>query len=89
MSRLRSVLEPGEARGGAGSVLLTRAPGYLLHVEQDDVDASRFECLVAEGRRRASGGEPETAAKALGEALSLWRGRAFAEFADEDFARTE
>jgi predicted ATPase/DNA-binding SARP family transcriptional activator/class 3 adenylate cyclase len=87
VSRLRATLEPGRAAGDPGTVLLTRPPGYLLRVDPDQVDASGFERLVGEVHGRA--GDDEAAAAILDEALGLWRGRAFAEFADEDFARPE
>ncbi len=89
VSRLRAVLEPGQAGGGSGSMLVTRAPGYLLRVEQNQVDASCFERLVAEARVTLREGDPVAAVDRLGEALALWRGPALAEFADEPFARAE
>jgi predicted ATPase/DNA-binding SARP family transcriptional activator len=67
VSRLRSLLPDG--------VLLTRPPGYLLHVPPGDLDARRFEQLLADAK--------------LDQALALWRGPAYAEFADDDFARPE
>ena len=66
-------------------VIVTRAPGYLLRVDRDDLDLSRFEVLVKE----AKGAAPEVAAAKLREALALWRGPALAEFAYEPFAQTE
>jgi DNA-binding SARP family transcriptional activator/class 3 adenylate cyclase len=89
VSRLRATLEPGTAAGAPSSLLLTRTPGYLLRVDQDQVDASRFEQLVADGRVALRSGDPGTAAKQLGKALELWRGPALAELADEPFARAE
>jgi DNA-binding SARP family transcriptional activator len=65
--------------------LVTRAPGYLVRVEQGDLDLHRFEQLVGEAR----GAEPDTASRLLGEALSLWRGAALADFAYEPFAQAE
>jgi predicted ATPase/DNA-binding SARP family transcriptional activator len=88
VSRLRGVLETGEPAGQA-SVLVMQAPGYVLRVDPDQLDASRFEGLVTEGLRLAADGALATAGATLDEALALWRGRAFAEFADNDFARTE
>src|SRR5262245_9433693 len=76
VSRLRKLL-PAEA-------LQTRAPGYLLAIERELLDSSRFERLVAEARKAP----PEHAARLLREALGLWRGRALADFA-EPFARVE
>jgi DNA-binding SARP family transcriptional activator len=87
VSRLRAALE-GAARG-QGSGLATRAPGYVLCVDPDQVDASRFERLVHQGLRLTDEHELATAAATLDEALRLWRGRAFVEFADDEFARTE
>ncbi len=62
------------ALGGAAAVEQSAA-GYRLAVAPDDVDALRFERLVAEG--------------AVAEALALWRGPALADAGDfaEPFAR--
>ena len=35
-------------RGAAATVLVSQAPGYLLRVEPDDIDAVCFERLVAD-----------------------------------------
>ena len=58
--------------------IVTRPPGYLLRVEPEELDAERFERLVAEGN-------PER----LGEALALWRGPALADLAHEPFAQAD
>jgi DNA-binding SARP family transcriptional activator len=76
---LRAGLTPREARLRDGGGLLTRPPGYLLAVEPEQVDAGRFERLVAE----AAAAPPAEAARLLGEALALWRGPAYAGFADQ------
>ncbi|WP_049557398.1 BTAD domain-containing putative transcriptional regulator [Nonomuraea sp. SBT364] len=61
-----------------------QAPGYLLRLgPADEVDADRFLALVA-GARSA---DPATRAARLTEALGLWRGPAYADFADEEFVR--
>jgi predicted ATPase/DNA-binding SARP family transcriptional activator len=65
--------------------VLTTAPGYVLQVDGEQVDAVRFERLV----RAAAAQPPEQAAVLLEEGLSLWRGRAYAEFCDDEFARVE
>lgn len=67
VSRLRGVIGP--------SRIESRAHGYVLVAEPDEVDALRFEALVAEARAAQS--NPEEAARALREALALWRGRPF------------
>ena len=56
----------------------TVAPGYRLAVGPDDVDSHRFDRLV-----RAD------TAGSLSEALSLWHGAAYAEFAESPVARFE
>ena len=83
LSRLRKVFR----EAGAGDVLATRAPGYVLHAEE--TDARRFETLVAEGREALAAGEGGRAAQVLAEALALWRGMAYVEVADESWARAE
>ena len=66
-------------------VLVTRAPGYVLQISRNQVDAYRFEQLLADARR-ASGTERRAL---LVRALELWRGSALAEFAFEDWAQSE
>ncbi|MFI9594241.1 BTAD domain-containing putative transcriptional regulator [Nonomuraea sp. NPDC052265] len=56
--------------------------GYRLAAH--DSDAARFRALV--GRRGAA---PRERARELDQALALWRGAAYADFADEGFARPE
>ena len=67
----------------------TRRAGYALDVEDDAVDAARFERLLAEGRTAAREGNPALAASLLRRALGLWRGQAYAELAYAEFARGE
>ena len=77
VSRLRKQL--GEGR------LLTRTPGYVLHVDASELDVARFERLVVE----ADSADPERAAELLREALALWRGPPLADLAYEPFAQAE
>jgi predicted ATPase/DNA-binding SARP family transcriptional activator len=55
--------------------IVTRPPGYLLRVEEGELDVERFERLVAEG--------------SPADALALWRGPALADVAYESFAQSE
>ena len=71
VSRLRSAL-------GADCVA-ARPPGYMLQVDDDVVDARRFERLLSEGRDALARGAAGRAAERLGAALSLWRGPALAD----------
>ncbi|GGY67539.1 hypothetical protein GCM10010300_08050 [Streptomyces olivaceoviridis] len=65
--------------------LVRQPPGYRLRLgPADDVDTERFGRLVAEARSVA---DPRVRATLLTEALGLWRGPAYADFADEEFAR--
>jgi predicted ATPase/DNA-binding SARP family transcriptional activator len=81
VSRVRRALKVPD---GAGR-LVTRRPGYVLHVEPGELDAHRFASLVEQARPAV----PADQARLLGEALGLWRGPALAEFAAEGFARDE
>jgi DNA-binding SARP family transcriptional activator/ABC-type glycerol-3-phosphate transport system substrate-binding protein/tRNA A-37 threonylcarbamoyl transferase component Bud32 len=88
VSNLRSALEPERLPRSEGTILLTRAPGYLLRVEPRELDSNQFERLVSEGRGLLSS-DPAAAALVFAEALSLWRGRALEEFTYESFAQPE
>ena len=64
VSQLRRALGDGR--------LETRAPGYVFHLEPDELDLDRFERLAREGRNA--------------EALELWRGTPLLELREERFA---
>jgi peptide/nickel transport system substrate-binding protein len=89
VKRLRRALEPERARGIAGQVLITRPPGYLLRVGPGTLDTMRFEELTARARRALADGGARAAGAMLREALGLWRGQAFEEFADSDVVVAE
>jgi DNA-binding SARP family transcriptional activator len=65
-----------------GDALVRRPPGYVLQVERAQVDALRFEDLLAAARE----GEPAARAATLREALALFRGPPLADVAYESFA---
>jgi len=69
VSRLRRLFD------GNGVRIVTQGRGYELDMADGDVDAVRFERLLAERRPR--------------EALALWHGDALADLADEPFAAEE
>lgn len=77
VSQLRKLL--------GAEVLLTKPPGYVLQVEPEQVDAVRFERIVA-GARAAP---PDERARLLHEALALWRGPPLADLEFELFAENE
>lgn len=81
VSRLRKALGDGRVS--------RRPPGYLLHVERDELDLDRFERLLGEGRAHLAQGEAAKAAETLRSALALWRGPALADVLYEPFAQGE
>ncbi|MEV4560461.1 BTAD domain-containing putative transcriptional regulator [Kitasatospora sp. NPDC049285] len=55
---------------GTSLTVVTQAPGYLLRGDEEQVDARRFDRLIAEARTAPD----EQATELLGQALALWRG---------------
>jgi DNA-binding SARP family transcriptional activator len=80
VSNLRRVL-PGAIK--------TTPHGYSLNVEPEAVDATRFEALLAEGRKAGRAGRAEAAAQLLAEALQLWRGEPLVDLAEALVGRAE
>jgi len=78
VSQLRKTLAPHDA-------ILTQEPGYLIRIENDELDLHRFERL----REAATTAPPDQAAQLLREALALWRGAPLADLAQEEFAQAE
>jgi predicted ATPase/DNA-binding SARP family transcriptional activator len=80
VSRLRRLLpDPG--------ILESSASGYRLCVNPGDVDASRFEALVTEGRRALAAGRSADAGRAFDEAHALWHGPALADLDGSSFTQ--
>ncbi|MFE7201511.1 BTAD domain-containing putative transcriptional regulator [Pseudonocardia alni] len=85
VSRLRRVLEPDRSPRAVPTVLVSRPPGYALALGPDGLDTRAFTDLLD----RAAAAAPDRADALLGEALALWDGPAYAEFADAAWARAE
>ena len=85
VSRLRKAL----ADGNGEPRLQARPPGYLLRVEDGELDLHAFEHQIAAGRQALADGDPARAAGLLREAESLWRGRPLADLEFESFALLE
>lgn len=81
LSRLRSVL-------GASRVQ-TRSPGHMLVLAPEELDAKRFERLLAAGHAALAEEQPADAAQLFADGLGLWRGEPFADFLYEPFAQNE
>ncbi len=65
--------------------LETKAPGYLLRVDEGEYDVREFEALI----RQARAEPPARAAAAWQRARALWRGEPLADFAATGFAQAE
>ncbi|TKK87986.1 ATPase [Herbidospora galbida] len=89
VSNLRRILEPGRAPRAAANVLVSAPPGYRLRLDPDDVDAWRFPRLVDTAAGLLARGMAADALDTVEEALSLWTGEAYAEFADQEWAVPE
>jgi predicted ATPase/DNA-binding SARP family transcriptional activator len=81
-SQLRRALAAAEP--GARALVVSPPPGYVLAVAATAVDAGEFTSLVDEGMACP---DPARAVDLLTRALALWRGPAYGEVADRDFAR--
>jgi predicted ATPase/DNA-binding SARP family transcriptional activator len=81
VSRLRKVLPPNR--------LVRRSPGYELRIDADELDAERFERLVADARISIAAGDAERGSRVFADALALWRGPALGDFGAEPWARPE
>ncbi len=82
---LRRAIEPDRSSRTGFQILVTQGPGYALRTGPDDQDALRFERLAAEA---ASAPAPRVL-ELSDESLALWRGPAYAEFAEEPWAGAE
>jgi DNA-binding SARP family transcriptional activator len=80
VSRLRKQLGADRLEHGSG--------GYVLRAEPDEIDARRFEALVANARRVATS-DPASAAELYRDADALWRGPALDDLADQPSLRGE
>jgi DNA-binding SARP family transcriptional activator len=82
---LRRAIEPGRPPRTGFQVLVTQGPGYALRTGPGDLDALEFERLAAE----AAAAPAHRVLELTEESAALWRGPAYAEFADEPWAGAE
>jgi DNA-binding SARP family transcriptional activator len=71
------------------SLLVTRAPGYLLRLAPGDTDVQVFETLLRDGGRAYADGDPGRAAAQLAEAVALWHGTPLADVPATTLVETE
>jgi anti-anti-sigma factor len=81
VSALRSILA-AESDAEARPVLLTHPPGYLLHVDPEHIDITRFDQLIDMGRSDVKSGSLESGTRKFREALALWRGPVLADLVE-------
>jgi len=86
VSHLRKALGDGDSND---EIIKTRRPGYVLDISTDTIDASRFEDICIRARSAGDSGDHRSAANLYREALTLWRGAALTDVADQSFARAE
>jgi predicted ATPase/DNA-binding SARP family transcriptional activator len=86
VARLRKALG---SVGAAQPALLARANGYMLQLDPDQIDAARFERLVAVGRQAFAQNDVAAAATAFRRALALWRGPPLADFDSPAWGQNE
>ncbi len=87
VSRLRKALTVAGLQGGECTVS-RRVPGYVLEMDQSDVDVARFDEATRQAARML-GSNPAAAAERLRVALGWWRGEPLAEFVAEPFTTSE
>jgi YVTN family beta-propeller protein len=81
LSRLRKLV--GHDR------LSRRAGGYVLHIAPEELDAERFERVVANAGKVGEGRDAASVARELAAALAIWRGPPLADLTYEPFAQSE
>ncbi len=86
VSRLRAAM--GQLHEGDGP-LRTVAGGWRLDLAADDLDTLRFEQVLDRAGDRATATDLDGAGTLVDEALHLWRGRPFGDYADEPLVAGE
>jgi DNA-binding SARP family transcriptional activator/tetratricopeptide (TPR) repeat protein len=82
ISRLRKALDPGGSPRSRSARIETIGDSYVLHVDDGELDARRFELAATAGRTALSSGDHARAATLLRTALAEWRGPMLADLRD-------
>ncbi|MFB9889613.1 AfsR/SARP family transcriptional regulator [Planobispora takensis] len=72
--QLRRFFDHERGLPSGDELIVTRPPGYLVRVPEEQVDVFAFRRLAGEGRACLAAGRPEEAARRLRLALDLWAG---------------
>ncbi|WP_051325875.1 AfsR/SARP family transcriptional regulator [Glycomyces tenuis] len=78
VSRLRRAFRSAPTEAPARR-LVTRKPGYLLEVGEEELDRHRYERLLADARSARESNDLQTSLKCYREADRLWRGGPFSD----------
>lgn len=89
VAQLRKLLEPDRVRGEDPKVLISESTGYRLEVDGPELDSELFVTATGEARNLLADDRADLAVVILEEGLALWRGSAYADFPDSEFARVE
>lgn len=89
VSNLRRILEPDRPPRAPATVLLSRAPGYLLDSQGVDFDVRQFTQHAAAGRAALNSADPRQALGEFDAALGLWRGQPYADMSNAAWAAPE
>ena len=87
VARLRRALDV--AGVDASGVVVTEAGGYVVPNSAIELDSAQFEEALVDAQDRLTAGDADGAALGLEEALGMWSGSAYGEFADEEWASVE
>ena len=85
VAALRRAVEPERKPRVPAELLVTEGPGYALRTAPATIDAWRFDDAITV----AAAESPHQVLDRITEALSWWRGPAYADFDDEHWARAE
>src|SRR5829696_1136104 len=92
VARLRHVLAEVSAQEADAPRIVTRPPGWLLTLDPEQVDVTRFVNLVSSARRTLVSGGADgatTATEFLEQAMEMWTGEPLAGLETVRFAREE
>lgn len=89
VSTLRRVLEPGRRNREPWCRLVTKRPGYMMCLGQDEFDVTAATRLTAQGRQMLARRHLASAETCLIAAELLFKGPPYAEFAYTEFAQPE
>lgn len=87
VARLRRALD--SAGVDTAGVIVTGSNGYVIPDAAVELDSATFEAALADAQDRLTAGDTDGASLGLDEALALWSGTAYGEFADESWASVE